>query len=155
MRRPGKYLMRESDLREQEIRVVLRKRNRRVRQEEKRVLPVGALQRSQCAGGTWEQSSSSRARSCEKESSGHGCRPGGEWVLGVGLALANHSPRCSTIVPITSGSVMKEITSIPAPHPGQPKGSTSMKSSQSDSNGKRARFRRPSSRPGPEKPPVS
>ena len=56
---------------------------------------AGAAQQSQWAGGSWEES--------WWESSGNGRRPGGEWALGVGLALANHRPRCSRILRITSG----------------------------------------------------
>jgi len=56
-------------------------------------VPAGVVQQSQCL----EPEAVSRDPRVTVGS------PGGEWALGVGLALANQSPRCSRILRIASG----------------------------------------------------
>ena len=50
----------------------------------------------------WLSKSQWAAGGCEQESSCNDQSPRGECALGVGLALANQSPRCSRILRITS-----------------------------------------------------
>jgi hypothetical protein len=50
---PG-WAARVRSKREKKTRSDVLKLNRRVRQEEKHIVPAGVVQQSQCAGGTWE-----------------------------------------------------------------------------------------------------
>jgi hypothetical protein len=52
--RAGGQLGRGSDRRERKTGSDVQKLNRRVRQEERHIVPAGVVQQSQWAGGTWE-----------------------------------------------------------------------------------------------------
>ena len=75
-------------------------RSRRMHQPEGRK-KQGPPQHSHCGGKIREKDSSSHAGNWEKEPSEGVWGTGGECVLGIGLALANQSPRCSRIQRIT------------------------------------------------------
>jgi len=79
-------------------------------------------------GGPGEHRGESCARVgglAEAQSSCNGRSPGGEWALGVGLALANHRPRCSRVLRIISGFSIIAMKRISFLQRGQTKGETS------------------------------